>query len=319
MTRVVVDADYLVYACGFAVEKTRYDVSVTRPDGTTDEALFLARDEAEAWLSSEPPGSEKQLDKLIEAEPLANALFLAGRTLASVDSALTEHGIEFDRLELFLTGKGNFREALATIKGYKANRDPTHRPVHYKSIRRYLRNRWGATVVDGYEADDAVAMAAHEDGYDPERVIIVTCDKDLLTVPGLQYNYQKKTFITVTGRDALVAFYRQLVTGDATDNIGGAFRAGSTAAEKFIRPTMFEPEMYKTALDLYQRGKEYKGCPYAHLSAEDALLENARLLHLKRHVNDVWEPPGSRVPPSQRVSNDRPSTALGSRSASGMS
>lgn len=290
--RVVVDADYLVYSSGFAVEKTWYDVAVHRPDGSTEQGMFRTRDEAEAWLSYESEnGSVKQLDKLVEAEPLANALFLVGRTLGTIDSALTAHGIEFDRLELFLTGKGNFRESLATIKGYKANRDPEHRPVHYKSIRRYLQNRWGATVVDGIEADDAVAMAQAEVGYDPERCIIVTCDKDLLTVPGLQYNFQKREFKTVTERDARTFFYRQLIMGDSTDNIGGAYKAGPKAAEAAIRPTMNEADMYLAALDLYEKGKEKKGCPYANLSAHDALLENARLLHLKRSVDDVWQPP----------------------------
>ena len=288
---MVVDADYLVYSCGFAVEKTWYDAAVQRADGTTDEAVFRTRDEAEAWLSYEELSSVKQLDRMIEAEPLANALFLVGRTLGGIDSALTERGIEFDTLELFLTGKGNFRDALATIKGYKANRDPTQRPVHYKSIRRYLKNRWGATVVDGIEADDAVTMTAAEADYDPERIVIVTCDKDLLTVPGLQYNFQKKRFVNVTPEEASMNFYRQLIMGDPTDNIGGAYRAGKAAAEKYIVPGMPDYDMYLTALKLYMKGKEAKGCPYEHLSAEDALLENARLLYLKRHANDVWVPP----------------------------
>jgi hypothetical protein len=293
LTRVVVDADYLVYSCGFAVEKTWYDVAVQRPDGSTDESMFRTKDEAEAWLSYESPDSDKQLDRRIEAEPLANALFLVGRTLGAVDSALTDCDIEFDRLELFLTGKGNFRDSLATIKGYKANRDPSKRPVHYKSIRRYLINRWGATVVDGYEADDACAMAAHEAGYEPDRIIIVTCDKDLLTVPGLQYNFQKKRFVAVTPQEASLNFYRQLIMGDPTDNIGGAYRAGKAAADKYLQPGMPDYNMYLTALKLYMQGKELKGCPYAHLSAEDALLENARLIHMKRHVGDVWLPPGA--------------------------
>lgn len=291
MTRVVVDADYLVYSCGFAVEKTWYDVSVYRPDGTTEQSMCRTRDEAEAWLSFESKDSETSVEKLIDAEPLANALFLVGRTLGAIDSALTEHGIEFDGLELFLTGKGNFRDSLATIKGYKANRDPEHRPVHYKSIRRYLKNRWGATVVDGIEADDAVAMAAAAAGYDPNRIMIVTCDKDLLTVPGLQYNFQKRKFQLVTPDEASANFYRQLITGDPTDNIGGAFRAGAKAANDVIRPGQSDGDRYAAALALYARGKVMKGCPYANLSAEDALLENARLLHLKRSVDDVWCPP----------------------------
>jgi hypothetical protein len=290
MTRVVVDADYLVYAAGYAVEKTKYDVQVVRPDGTEAQVILDSAEDAKVWLSDEPEGTVHQIDKLVEAEPLDHALFLVNRTLGAVDTHLTEAGVEFEKMELFITGKGNFRDQIATIKGYKANRDPAAKPVHYKSIRRFLKNRWGAEEVHGYEADDAVAMIACENEYDPSRVVIVTVDKDLLTVPGAQYNFRTKKLVEVSKQEALVNFYRQLVVGDPVDNIGGAFKAGKKAAEA-IKPEMSEWEMYVEALDLYAKGKGRKGCPYAHLSAQEALLENARLVHLLRAKNDVWQPP----------------------------
>ena len=290
MTRVVVDADYLVYAAGFAVEKTKYDLTVVRPDGTEAQVILDSAEEVRVWLSDEPEGTVHQVDKLVEAEPLDHALFLVNRTLGAVDTRLTEAGIEFEKMELFITGKGNFRDKIATIKGYKANRDPTHRPVHYKSIRRFLKNRWGAEEVHGIEADDAVAMVAAGYDYDPDRVVIVTVDKDLLTVPGRQYNFRTKRLRDVSKEEALLSFYRQLVTGDPVDNIGGAYKAGAKAAEK-LNENCSESEMYHYVLGLYERGRGMKGCPYAHLSAEDALLENARLLHLLRRPGDVWRPP----------------------------
>lgn len=297
MTRVVVDADYLVYAAGFAVEKTKYDLTVVRPDGTEAQVIVDSAEEARVWLSDEPEGTVHQIDRLVEAEPLDHALFLVNRTLGAVDTHLTEAGIEFEKMELYITGKGNFRDKIATIKGYKANRDPTHRPVHYKSIRRFLKNRWGATEVHGYEADDAVAMIAADHGYQPDAVVIVTVDKDLLTVPGSQYNFRTKRLRLVGHAEAMVNFYRQLIVGDPVDNIGGAYKAGTKAAEAAIREGMAEPEMYQAALVLYERGRGMKGCPYAHMSAEDALLENARLLHLLRRPGDLWLPPHERTGP----------------------
>lgn len=302
--RVVVDADYLVYACGYAVERNRFDVSVQRPDGTTDEACLNTRDEAMAWLSDEPEGSVKQLDVLVDAEPLANALFLVNRTLTSVDQNLTQAGIEFDRLELYITGKGNFRDRIATIKGYKANRDPSRKPVHYRSIRRYLRNRYGAVEVNGYEADDAVAMIAAEEHFDPARLVIVSVDKDLLTIPGRHYNFKSKKFSIVTPDAALVNFYRQMVTGDTVDNIGGVYKSGPKAALA-ITAEMTEQGMYNKVLDLFIASMEKKGCPYGNMSAEAALLENARLLHLRRYPEEEW------VPPSDRSSTG-PSSSAGS-------
>lgn len=294
MTRVVVDADYLVYSCGFATQKTRYDLTVVRPDGEEAQVIVDSAEEARVWLSDEPEGTVHQIDKLIEAEPLDHALFLVNRTLGAVDTHLTAAGIEFEKMELFITGKGNFREKVATIKGYKANRDPVNRPVHYKSIRRFLKNRWEATEVHGYEADDAVAMIAAEYDYHPELVVIVTVDKDLLTVPGRQYNFRTKRLRVVTKEEALVNFYRQLVVGDPVDNIGGAFRAGAKAAER-LNEDCSESEMYAYVLGLYEQGRGKKGCPYAHMTAEDALLENARLLHLLRRPGDLWLPPAERT------------------------
>ena len=294
MTRVVVDADYLVYATGFAVERVLYDVMVERPDGSTEQALFRYKDEVDAWLSDECAGTESTVDTMVEADPLSHALFLIDRMLTSVDSKLSELGVDFDRLELFLTGKENFRNTLATIKGYKANRKDSRKPIHYKGIRRYLRNRWGAEVIEGYEADDKVAMLAHQYGYDPERLLIVSMDKDLRTVPGGHFHFKRRTIEVLSENDALVNFYRQLITGDTVDNIGGCYRAGEKAAQTAILPGMTETAMYDAALDLYRKSLEKKGCPYVHLSAEAALLENARLLHMLRYENDVWLPPGNR-------------------------
>ena len=290
----MVDADYLVYSCGFAAEKTMYDVSVERPDGTIGETIVRYMDEVKAFLSDEPMAETAVVEPLVHAEPLQNALFLVSRVLTGVDSRLTELGVDFDELELYLTGKGNFRDSLATIKGYKANRIDSRKPVHYKSIRRYLTNRWGAKVVDGYEADDAVAMLAAQYDYDPSRLIIVSLDKDLRTVPGGHYHFKRRTLEVLTHEDALVNFYRQLLTGDTVDNIGGCFKCGEKKAAKLVHHGMTEQEMYEACLNEFKASVERKGCPYAGMDPASALLENARLLHMLRKPNDVWLPPAER-------------------------
>lgn len=287
--RVIVDADYLVYSCGHAVQKVRYDLTVERPDGTVAETICWSMDEARAWLSDEPEGTRSQIDRVVEAEPLGHATFLVDRVLQTVDTNLSNADIEFNRMELFLTGTGNFRDKIATIKEYKGNRDPDAKPLHYRSLRRYLLNKWGASVVDGIEADDAVAEIMYHEG---PNAILVGIDKDLLTIPGRHYHFKTKTFRTVTHSEAKAHFYRQLIVGDPVDNIGGAFKAGPKKAELIV-PEMDEREMYAYSLGLYSNGLERPGCPYAHLSAEDALLENARLLHLRRYPKDVWHPPGA--------------------------
>jgi hypothetical protein len=286
--RVLVDSDVFAYACGGATQKTRYDVSaVDVGDLLIDEAILDSMQEVKAWQAEFPEGTVFSVAKLVEAEPVSHALQMVNVSIRAIEEEVARAGIEYDRLELFLTGKGNFRERIATIKGYKANRDRNERPVHYQAIRDFLTSRYGAVTVEGYEADDALSMAAFAD----PTVVIVSGDKDLKNVPGRNYNARTRTWTTITKEAALVHFYRQLVTGDTVDNIGGCFKSGPAVAEKSITEDMSEYAMYARCLELYQDSLGRKGCPYVEMGAEAALLENARLLHLLRHPGDVWHPP----------------------------
>lgn len=307
--RVLVDSDQFAYACGGATQKTRYDVGAIDLEGfPLEEALLDSMEEVRAWKAQFITGVEFTISKIVEAEPVSHALQMVNVSLRSIEEEMARAGIEYDRLELFLTGKGNFRERIATIKGYKANRDRNERPVHYQAIRDFLTSRYGAVTVEGYEADDALSMAAHAD----PSVVIVSGDKDLKNVPGRNYNARTKTWTTITKQAALVHFYRQLVTGDTVDNIGGVFRAGPAAAVTAIKDSMTEYEMYARCLELYKSSLDKHGCPYVELGAEAALLENARLLHLLRHPGDVWNPPSNST---SLDSSDSPETAVSAPAA----
>jgi len=290
--RVLFDADSMVYGCGFASQKVVYDyvLSEDQGDGIV-EGIALSREELAATVAMLPDGWSISYNSLAEAEPLENALALCKRQIVRVEEDLARMGYDFSRLELFLTGKGNFRDAVAVTKPYKGNRIAMEKPIHYKAIRRYLRNRWGAVVVDGREADDEVAIISASLDHDPDKVIIVSQDKDLLTVPGLLYNYRKREMQLVTHKAALVAFYRQMLTGDTVDNIGGCFRVGEAKAAILIHEGMNEHEMYKTVLKQFEKSKGLKGCPYADRDAAEVVLEHGRLLHMLRTPEDVWIPP----------------------------
>jgi 5'-3' exonuclease len=56
----------------------------------------------------------------------------------------------------FLTGSDNFRYEYNPE--YKANRKDTRRPVWLQQAREHLVTRWGASVEDGQEADDALGI-----------------------------------------------------------------------------------------------------------------------------------------------------------------
>lgn len=185
--------------------------------------------------------------------------------------------VDCDGHELFLTGKNNFRHEIAVTAPYKGNRKDAKKPKHLPLLREYLQMAWGATVSEGEEADDVIAIRATELGDDS---IIVSTDKDFNQVPGWHYNFVKKVKSYVTPEEGLRFFYKQILTGDAADNIKGLFRVGDVKATKMLAD-------YKTELELYQCCVEALG--------KERVLENARLLWLRRKQNELWEPPNEKV------------------------
>jgi len=192
-------------------------------------------------------------------------------------------------LEFYLSGKKNFRKEIATIKPYKGNRSEFQRPVHLNDARDFLVNKYDAIVTDGVEADDALGIRATSGQREDGRVFcIVSNDKDLKQIPGLHYNWVKKEWDEVSEREALRSFYRQLLTGDATDNIPGVEGIGTANAHKIIDPFTKEQGMWQTVLEEYT--ERYPN-GYYNKSVKNALLELGQLLWIQRTNRVRWEPP----------------------------
>jgi len=126
----------------------------------------------------------------------------------------------------FLTGGDNFRGIVDNM--YKANRKGAIKPVHYQAIRNYMVSRFNAKVIEGSEADDALACNQTKD------TAIATIDKDLKMVAGKHYNYVTKEWDTVTLEEGTRWFYTQMLTGDSVDNICGIKGLGEKGAEKML-------------------------------------------------------------------------------------
>lgn len=191
-----------------------------------------------------------------------------------------------DNVKTFLTSKNNFRYDLAKTYPYKGNRSKD-RPEHLETAKKYLEDHWGAETLNGFEADDAIAMSVK----DPETTVIASIDKDFRTIPCWMFNFSKTgsdKWIWSTTHDSLLYFYEQLLTGDNADNIKGLYRVGPKTAQKVLDGAMTEHEMFYRTLTLYEE-KCKDGIPL------DRLVENANLLHLRRHVDDVWVPPTERT------------------------
>lgn len=230
-----------------------------------------------------------------------------------------------DSYQLYLTGKGNFRENIAVSKPYKGNR-VQEKPFHFKNTRAYLESL-GAIVVQGMEADDAMVIAQMEnlpsnlkECREKDTTVICTRDKDLRQAPGWHYGWEmglqpeyKLRWIDELGDLELIErskkkevkghglkfFYSQLITGDATDNIPGLRLGGAAKAYQALKDAKTEQEMYLAVRKLY---KERAIKDYPHLGegidahVDELILEQGRLLWMVRELDEdgnpvMWNPP----------------------------
>jgi 5'-3' exonuclease len=180
-----------------------------------------------------------------------------------------------DSWSMHLTGKNNFRYEIATTVPYKGNRVDKPKPKHLAFLRSHLVKEWGATISEGEEADDTIAIEATKLG---DNCVIVSLDKDLDQICGWHYNFVKRLSYYIKPEEGLVKLYTQMLTGDAADNIKGLFRIGPVKAAKIIGDTTNELELYNKVLEAYEGNAE-------------RVLENAQLLFLRRYEGQIWNPP----------------------------
>lgn len=213
-------------------------------------------------------------------ESVSTALF-------TVDSIVTDALLHcdrgeafYDKWQLYLTGSNNFRKEIATSYPYKGNRT-TPKPEYLPAVRDHLVQKWGAIITEGQEADDAIAIEATKFG---DNCVMISIDKDFRQIPGNHYNFVKREHFYVTPEDGLRFLYKQILMGDNTDNIIGLYGIGPKKADKMLEECTTEQEMYNVAVEAYEN--------------EERVIENARLLYLRRKENELWLPPNKRHLPT---------------------
>lgn len=198
---------------------------------------------------------------------------VAIKTMATFLEDVLMSQLDLNNWEVFLTGKGNFRNEIAVTIPYKGNRKDVEKPGHLDILRNYLVTAWSATTSEGEEADDLIAIRATELG---DESIIVSLDKDFDQVQGWHYNFVKQKKYYVSAEEGQRFFYKQMLMGDKADNIVGIRGVGPVKAEKMLAKATTEKELYAVCLEA--------------LGAE-RVLENGRLLWLRREVGQMWDVP----------------------------
>lgn len=237
MTTVVVDGDTICYKACFATEYSTYHLE--------EEGLaFRYKKDIDGYLALNFDGDETpDINKVKVIEPLSHTYYLVR---LMVEGIVNDTGAR-DCI-IFLSGQSNFRYSIPYPIGYKSGRPD--KPVHLPDCRSYLVSTYGARIVDGYEADDAIGIYASTH----PGTIIASVDKDLRQLAGMHYHLDRKTIEIVEEVDALRSFYRQMLTGDRTDSIIGLDRIGPKTAEKLINHLQTEKEMDEVVRAKYKEG-----------------------------------------------------------------
>jgi 5'-3' exonuclease len=186
---------------------------------------------------------------------------------------------EFSNYQVYLTCSGHqFRHDVAKTAVYKGNRKGTEKPQHLQAIRDHMVSMWDAVESVEQEADDCLAIEATQLDYN---CTIVSVDKDMMQVPCWHYNPVKDTMVKVTPAEGIKFFYTQILTGDSVDNIIGLHKVGPKTADKMLDGIEEEDDLWDAVLKAYEGDR-------------DRVVENARLLWLRRYEGELWEPPDNR-------------------------
>ncbi len=107
---------------------------------------------------------------------------------------------------------------------YKAKRDG-RKPVIYHDLREYVIRTYPTRWELGLEADDVMGLLSH-----PHDTVVVSEDKDLLTVPG--WTYRREELVHTTRGQADLNWLGQTLMGDTTDGYPGCPGVGPKGVEK---------------------------------------------------------------------------------------
>lgn len=168
--------------------------------------------------------------------------------------------------KLCFSGKDNFRKHLNPT--YKSNRKG-RKPVGYSALKEWAMETYPSMCKDTLEADDCMGILATKF---KGKTIIVSMDKDLLTIPGKMYRTSPDgsgEWHDTDENEAQYRFLLQSMTGDATDGYAGIPGVGPKKAEELLKK---HGAVWKTVEDAYLK---------AGLTTEDALL-NARMARILR-------------------------------------
>jgi DNA polymerase-1 len=169
---------------------------------------------------------------------------------------------------------------------YKANRKKYRKPAGYRQLVEWVAKAgpargWEVVRLPDVEGDDVLGIL-YEQGD-----VIASVDKDMFTLPGLHLRDGQVQEVSQLQAD--LAFYGQVLTGDASDNYPGCPGVGPVGAEKLLAGCTAEVEMWQQVLGAFAK----KGFAEAYVIAQ---ARCARILRAGEYDHQagtplLWSPP----------------------------
>jgi DNA polymerase-1 len=132
---------------------------------------------------------------------------------------------------LCLSDRDNFRKEVLTT--YKGGRKKVRKPTGYKALVQWAKDTYQWHFEPMLEADDVMGILATAPD---SQGIIVSDDKDMLTIPAKLYRPTSGDYVETTLADADRAFLTQSLSGDSTDGYAGCPKIGPVTAAKLLGP-----------------------------------------------------------------------------------
>jgi len=182
-----------------------------------------------------------------------------------------------DEVLIAVKGEDNFRKVLCT--DYKKHRNRSIDLDHRLSaLIQHVIDTRDAHKSDGWEADDQ-CHKWHREILDDKKDLPVICsgDKDMLTIEGVHYNIKEDRIIHIDANTADYNLHKQLLMGDASDNIKGIPKVGPVKAIAALEGVPFGGRR-QIIIDEYKK--------YFDSDWEKELLLTGNLIYI-RHTVDV--------------------------------
>jgi DNA polymerase-1 len=180
-----------------------------------------------------------------------------------------EH-FQCDNVELFFTGRNNFRKDVdPDYKGHRNKR----KPLGFYRLVKWALEHPKSHLQEGLEADDLLGLRCH---LTEQNVVLISADKDLRQISCRQWNGSEEVHPTPLECDRF--FFQQVLTGDPVDGYKGCPGIGAVKAKAILDKA--PPELWwEAVVAAYVK---------AGLTEADA-LQNARLARILRPGEYNWK------------------------------